>query len=120
MCTFIDCECLAVNALIELKNENIFRIGFRQLTDYGLSVVEQYKQVQEGDAVLVFSPDNIQKLVVNYFEFFGLEEEEEQRYICLKPESDIIKLKEQFRWTLSYPMLKALNRVNIMETIAKR
>lgn len=70
MCTFIDAGCLAANALIELKNRNISKIGFRQLTDYGLSVVEQYKQVQEGDAVLVFSPDNIQNLAGNYFDFF--------------------------------------------------
>lgn len=120
MCTFIDVGCLAVNALIELKKENISRIGFRQLSDYGLSVVEQYKQVHEGDAVLVFDPDHIQKLVINYFDSFGIEEEEEQQYICLKPESDIKKLKEQFRWTLSYAMLKALNRVNVMEAVTKQ
>lgn len=119
MCTFIDGECLAVNALIELKNSNIFKIGFSQLADYGLSVVEQYKQVQEEDAVLVLDPDNLQKLAINYFDCFGIEEEEEQSYICLKPESDIIKLKEQFRWTLSYPMLKAISRVNVMETITR-
>ncbi len=116
MCTFIDVECLAVNALLELKNNNISRIGFKQLNNYGLSVVEEYKQVHKGDAVLVFNPDNIQKLVIEYFDSFGIEEEEQQRYICLKPESDVVKLKEQFRWTLSYAMLKALNRVNIMDT----
>lgn len=121
MCTFIGVECLAVNALIELSKNNISKIAFKQLARYGLSVVEQYKQVQKQDAILCFDPNDLQNLVANYFTFFNIVDEEEtgQKFICLKPHADTTILKEQFRWTLSYSMLKALKRVNIMEAITE-
>lgn len=118
MCTFIGVECLAANALIELYENEITKIGFKQLAEYGLSVVEQYKKESGTDAVLIFDPEDIHGLVINYSDFFDIEEtEQEQKYLCLKNGVEIRELKEQFRWTLSYAMLKAISRVSAMKAV---
>ena len=44
MSIFIGVECLAANALIELYENEINKISFKKLAEYGLSVVEQYKK----------------------------------------------------------------------------
>lgn len=69
MCTFIGVECLAANALISLYENGIDKIGFQQLAEYGLSVVEQYRRENKAEAVLIFNPDDIQGLVINYSDF---------------------------------------------------
>lgn len=114
MCTFIGVECLAVNALIELYGEDIRRISFKELADFGLMVVEQYKKESGQAAVLIFDPDDIQGLVFNYSEYFDIEQEGDMKYLCLRDGCDILEIKKQFRWTLSYSMIKALNQVSVM------
>lgn len=119
MCTFIGVECLAVNALIELYEEkgSGAKISYSQLADYGLLVVEQYREENNTEAVLIFDPDDIQGLVVNYADFFDIQEADEQKYLCLKPNVEVLGLKEQFRWTLSYAMLKAISRVKVADVM---
>lgn len=114
MCTFIGVECLAANALIELYGSGIHRISFKQLTEYGLSVVERYKLESGNDAVLIFLPEDIVGLVINYSEYFYIEDD---MFLCLKDDVDIQELKEQFRWTMSYAMLKAVNQVSVMNHV---
>lgn len=119
MCTFIGVECLAANALISLYENGIDKIGFQQLAEYGLSVVEKYRRENKAEAVLIFNPDDIQGLVINYSDFFNILEEGEQKFICLKTGVEILELKEHFRWTLSYAMLKALSQVNVMDAMRR-
>lgn len=114
MCRFIGVECLAVNALIELYGANIRRISFKELADYGLMVVDQYERVSGQEAVLVFDPDDLQGLVINYSDFFDIEQEGKTRYLCLKNDSNIHEVKKRFRWTLSYSMVRALSQVSVM------
>lgn len=116
MCTFIGVECLAANALIELCANKITRISFKKLAEYGLCVVEQYRIESGRDAVLIFQPQDIQGMVINYSNYFYIEEEQE-KFLCLKENVDMKELKEQFRWTLSYAMLKALSQVSVMQTV---
>lgn len=117
MRTFIGVECIAANALIELYEDGIKEIGFSQLADFGLSVVEQYNRENHTQAVLIFNPEDIQGMVINYSDYFDIEERD-QKYICLKDNVDIRKLKEQFRWTLSYAMLKVFNRVSVKTVVS--
>lgn len=117
MCKFIGVECLAVNALIELYGTDIRRISFKELADFGLMVVEQYKIESGQAAVLIFDPEDIQGLVINYAEFFDIEQEGDTKYLCLKDNCDILEIKKQFRWTLSYSMIKALSQVSVMTAI---
>ena len=118
MSTFIGVECLAVNALIELYEQNISEISFQKLAEYGLTVMEYYKKESDTNAVLIFEPDDIQGLAFNYSAFFYIKESEGQKFLCLNPQVEINDLKEQFIWTLSYGMLKALSRVNIMDVMS--
>lgn len=117
MCTFIGVECLAVNALIELYEQGISEISFQNLAEYGLAVMEHYKQESEIDAVLIFEANDLQGLVMNYSTFFAIKEINGQKYLCLKPHVELDVLKEQFIWTLSYAMLKAISSVDIMEVM---
>ena len=114
MRTFIGVECIAANALIELYEDGIQEISFSQLADFGLSVVEQYNRENHTEAVLIFNPEDIHGMVINYSDYFDIKEKD-QKYICLK---DIRKLKEQFRWTLSYAMLKVFNRVSVKSVVS--
>lgn len=113
MCTFIGVECLAANALIELYANGINQISFQKLAEYGLSVVEQYIIESGKDAVLIFQPEDISGLVLNYSDYFYITGDQE-KHLCLRDNVNIQELKEQFRWTLSYAMLKAVSQVSVM------
>lgn len=118
MCTFIGVECLAANALIELYKKEITKISFRELVEYGFMVVEQYETESLDEAILIFNQEEIQGLIINYSNFFEISRgDNDEKYICLKDGVDIQELKEQFRWTLSYEMLKALNTIDVMKAI---
>lgn len=119
MCKFIGIESLAANALIELYGEKIQRISFKNLVDYGLSVVEQYKKECEQMAVLIFDPDDLYRLVVNHSDFFDIEQDEDTKYLCLNQDIDINKVKKRFRWTLSYRMIRALNKMSVMTVVSR-
>jgi len=113
MCTFIGVECLAANALIQLSEYGIQRISFAQLADYGLMVVEAYEEETSRQAVFIFNQEKIQGLIINYSDYFCIESEGDEKYICLREGTDIRKVKERFRWTLSYELLKAVSNVEI-------
>lgn len=117
MCTFIGVECLAVNALMELYEKGITEISFQKLGEYGLTVLEHYKKERKENAVLIFDPNDIRGLAINYSDFFSIKESEGNKYLCLNPEVKINEIKEQFVWTLSYAMLKAISHVNIMDVM---
>lgn len=116
MSIFIGVECLAANALIELYENEINKISFKKLAEYGLSVVEQYKKESGQDAVLIFQPEDIQGLVINYSDYFYIVNAPE-KYLCLRENVNIRELKEQFRWTLSYAMLKAVSSISVMNML---
>lgn len=108
------------NALIELSENSITKISFQQLSEYGFMVVEQYKAESSDEAVFIFNPEEIHDMIINYSSYFEIDKgENDETYICLKDGVDVQELKEQFRWTLSYEMLKALNLINVMEVIGK-
>lgn len=113
MCTFIGVECLAANALIELYEQGIKEISFEDLADYGLLVVENYENEIAERAILIFDQERLEGLVIHYSEFFEVKNKDKKKYICLKENVDIRQVKEKFRWTLSYAMLKTLKQVNI-------
>ena len=115
MCTFIGVECLAANALIELYEKQIRRLSFKQLADYGLMVVDAYEDETSEKAIFIFNQEKIQGLILDYSNYFSVEIIDEEKYICLNEDVNIIELKERFRWTLSYELLKAVNRVQISD-----
>lgn len=120
MCTYIGVECLAANALIELYEQGIHELSVEQLAEFGLMVVESYEnQTSDSEgAMLIFDQSEILGLIVNYSDLFAITEKEDgRRYISLQENVDLKKIKERFRWTLSYAMLKALNEVDIMKAI---
>ena len=118
MCTFIGVECLAANALIELYENHIRRLSFKQLADYGLMVVDAYEYETAEKAIFIFNQEKIQGLILDYSDYFSVEVIDEEKYICLNESVDIRELKERFRWTLSYQLLKVVNRVKISDIIA--
>lgn len=113
MCTFIGIECLAANALIELCEANIWEISFKQLADYGLMVVEAYEDETDEKAVFIFNQEKIQGLIIDYSDYFSVKMINGEKSLCLSQQVEINELKERFRWTLSYELLKALNKVNV-------
>lgn len=117
MCTFIGVECVAANALIELYGRGLREISFEGLADYGLLVVESYENEISERAVLIFDQERIRGMVMDYSEFFQVREEESRKYICLRDNVDIRRVKEKFRWTLSYAMLKAVRQVDISQVL---
>lgn len=118
MCAYIGVECLAANALIELYEQGIHELSVEQLADFGLMVIESYESQNSEGAMLIFDQNEIWGLVVNYADLFAVTDKEDgKRYISLQEGVDIQKVKERFRWTLSYAMLKALNEVDIMRAI---
>ena len=117
MCTFIGAECLAANALIELYEQGIKEISFEDLADYGLLVVENYENEIAERAILIFDQERLEGLVIHYSEFFEVKNKDKKKYICLKENVDIRQVKEKFRWTLSYAMLKTLKKVNINQVV---
>lgn len=118
MCTFIGVESLAANALIELYESQIRKISFKQLADYGLMVVDAYEDETAEKAIFIFNQEKIQGLIIDYSNYFSVEIINEEKYICLNKDVDIRELKERFRWTLSYELLKVVNRVKISDIIA--
>ena len=56
-------------------------------------------------------------LVIHYSEFFEVKDKDKKKYICLKENVEIRQVKEKFRWTLSYAMLKTLKKVNINQVV---
>lgn len=116
MCTFIGVECLAANALIELNQHGIRKISFEELADYGLLVVDEYEIATSERAVLIFSQEKIKGFIFNFSNYFEVQEND-KKFICLKEDVDIRELKEYFRWTLSYEILKALCKVDICKIV---
>ena len=117
MCTFIGVECVAANALIELYANGIREISFKHLANYGLLVVEWYESETKDKAILVFDHEKIEGMIIDYSDFFEVKEIEKSKYICLKENVNIRQVKEKFRWTLSYAMLKALKQVDINRVV---
>lgn len=118
MCTFIGVECVAANALIELYARGHREISFEELVDYGLLVVESYENEISERAVWIFDQERLHGMIMNYSNLFEIREEGEKKFICLREGADIRKVKEKFRWTLSYAMLKAVKRVDISQILA--
>lgn len=119
MQTFIGMQCIAANALIQLSKNGIREISFSKLKDFGSLVVEQYNKENHTEAILIFNPADIQEMVLSYPEYFDMKEKD-QKYLCLKDNVDIRKLKEQFRWPLSYAMLKVFNHTSIEQLLCIR
>lgn len=117
MCTFIGVECLAANALIELYEQQIRSLSFEQLADYGLMVVDAYENETSEKAIFIFNQEKIQGLIFDYSDYFYVDIRDGKKYICLNDQANIVELKERFRWTLSYELLKAVNRVNICSLV---
>lgn len=117
MCTFIGVECLAANALIELYERGIREITFENLADYGLLVVESYENEICDEAIFIFDMEKLEGMVINYSDLFVIVERNAKKYLCLKENVNIRDVKERFRWTLSYAMLKALKRVDIRQVL---
>lgn len=119
MCTFIGVECLAANALIEMYEQDVHnsRISFKNLADYGLRVVDKYEMETSERAVFIFDQEKLHGLIINYSDYFSVETDGEEKYICLRDNVNIEDVKDRFRWTLSYELLKAVCHVNITEVI---
>lgn len=117
MYTFIGVECVAANALIELYAHGRNEISFEGLADYGLLVVEKYEDEALESAHLIFDQERIVGLIMNYSDFFKVRTDGDTKYICLRDNVDIRKVKERFRWTLSYAMLKAVKQVDISKVL---
>lgn len=114
---YINIEFVLVNALIELEKINIPKIGFKQLVNYGLIVKYQYEKLNNKSINIGWDLSDVQRFVLNNNQLFKISEEEGEEYIYLNPGANMIELKEQFRWTLSYEMLKALNNINIEDIL---
>lgn len=117
MCTFIGVECLAANALIELYENQIRNLSFSQLADYGLMVVDAYEDETSEKAIFIFNQEKIQGLILDYSNYFSLKMINGEKNICLNKDVDIRELKERFRWSLSYELLKAVNSVKIGDVV---
>ena len=117
MCTFIGVECLAANALIELYESGIQQISFNDLADYGLLVVENYEYEIGDEAIFIFDREKLEGMVINYSDLFVIREIESKKCLCLQDNVDISVVKERFRWTLSYAMIKAMRQVDIRQVV---
>lgn len=117
MCTFIGVECVAANALIELYAHGCNEISFESLADYGLLVVENYENEISERALFIFDQERIAGMIMSYSDFFKVRIKGSKKYICLRDNVDIRKVKERFRWTLSYAMLKAVKQVDIKQVL---
>lgn len=116
----ISVKCLVANALIELNEANIKKLSFQELSEYGFMVAEKYKSESFGKAEFVFNLEEIHDMLVSYPSYFGIDKGvEKENYIYLKDGVDIQEMKEQFRWVLSYKMLKVLNLIDVKEIVKR-
>lgn len=107
-------ECIAANALIELEKElGIREITLADLFIYANKVVELYKREIDSDVVLIATSEDINELVNNYPDYFQLDEQT----IKLVDNADLFEIKEMFRWSVSYEMLKIISKVDITNVI---
>lgn len=112
----INYESLLINALIELREKNIFRISMKQFIDYVIMVIHQYENeeiCQNRNIKIGFNQNKIEYFVNANSDVLGMKSDGDQIYIYLKEQVNISNLKEQFCWTLSYKMLKVINKVDI-------
>lgn len=114
----INFESILVNILIELREMNIFKISIKQFIDYLFSVVHQYEKICNKKIYIYFNQSDIEYFVNINSNVLGMyEDNQKQKYIYLRGQININELKEQFRWTLSYEMLKAINKINIKKVL---
>ena len=108
MCLFIGVECLAVNALIEMCQNGIEQVSFKMISDYGLTVIDEFEANTSTRAIIIFKNNDLKGLVINYSEFFDIIDDNGEQYLCKKKNVTLDELKEQFRWPVPYDFLKAL------------
>ena len=58
------------------------RISFQELADFGLNVADAYEMETKKRTVLLFNADEIQGLIVNYSEYFEIEDEKTLKMIA--------------------------------------
>ena len=107
-------ECITANALLELEREfGIREIKISDLFIYANKLVELYKKEIDSDVVLIAASEDIRDLVLEYPDYFELKEQS----LKLAKDADLFEIKELFRWSVSYEMLKIINKVDITNVI---
>lgn len=85
MCKFIGAESLAANALLKLykEDEQANSISLDSLCDYGIEVMKIFDE-QNIEAVILFSENEIVKLVHDYSDCFELKNERGKQFLYFK------------------------------------
>lgn len=108
MYIYIEMKDLVANALIELlESGEKGEVLFRQLDEYGASVVEVLSSEAETNAVLVVSRESQMAMVEDYSDMFELFERDGAKGIRLKNGITSLQLWERFCTSLSLKVLRA-------------
>lgn len=112
MPTFIGIESLAANALIELMEKAHTReVSFDTLVRYGMEVVRIFGMQTGEEAVLLLSRQDQLDMIENYSEYFEVEFSGTYtgtfRLRDTVSSSELEKLKERFRWTMTVRLFEA-------------
>lgn len=107
MCYYIGIQDLVANALIELTEGSEERkVSFKMLNEYGAKVVEILNKKGER-AVLVLSRDDTNRFIHDCTDYFKIDFENNEEYICLRDNVTTDDLRKMFRLYTSYEVLQA-------------
>lgn len=107
MCTFIEIESLAANALIELFERNhVTEVSFDMVVQYGMEIIRVLRRQTGEEAVLLLSQKYQMNMIENYSDFFDVDIDAAGRGV-IRLKCDIATVKNYFRWTMSVRLLEA-------------
>ncbi len=107
MCYYIGIQDLVANALIELvDNDKEGKVSFKKLNEYGAKVLDVLNENGER-AVLVLSRDDTNRFIHNCTNYFKIESQDNEEYVCLKEGVTTDELRDVFRLYTTYQVLQA-------------
>lgn len=118
MCKFIGIERVAANAIIELfERKGEKRIDLASLDKYGMKVIEMLEKNTNEGAVFIFNRDGLRQFFIDYSDYFRMEQTEEQTFIVMQDSVTCEDLKNKFRWSAPYEILKAILAPSCLEVL---
>lgn len=113
----LNTTCIAMNALIDLDEHRINKLSLDKLDKYFCYVANEYERLNNTRVIVKFGKGELNALIYECGNYIEIENIGNCKYIKLKDNVDIFEIKDKFRYTLSYNMLKTLKDINILEVI---
>lgn len=109
MCTFIDIESVAMNALIEVsKTPQKRELSFEDVVCYGKKAARVFRQRTGNDTVLLFSKEYQASMMECCAEYLEVDAYIDRGVFQLKAGASMAEIEDFFRWPLETGLLDAL------------